>query len=129
MGARGFEPKSLDELAAVPNWEEIAAEMASQGASIVEILTEIGISRTTFYKRCKENTEVKEIKDFWVQLAESWYTKTGRINLANKDFQYNGYGLQMKNRFGWGEAKQQVDITSGGEKIDLPLISWVKSKD
>lgn len=111
-----------------PNWFKTAQVMASEGASIAQICVAIGIKRNTLYKKAREGEEaetIKDMMDWWQTLSEAWWQKTGQENLTNKDFSFQGFGLYMKNRYNWGEGKQSIDITSQGEKVSLPVISWV----
>ena len=113
------------------NWYDDILELYSEGASDVEIKAMI----------CqKTNGKVKmsnDLWDRWIQdyiefsetikmgklFSESWWNKNGRKNLENKDFNYTGWYMNMKNRFGWTD-KISNDITSKGEKI-TPPITWV----
>lgn len=114
-----------------PNWFDTALRLSQDGASIAEICVAIGISRNTLYYKMKHHDEdgkIKDMVDGWKLIAEAWFNKTGRVNLENKDFSYQGFSMFMKNRFNWNDGKQQIDITSGDEAISLPVISWVANE-
>lgn len=109
-------------------WEQTILELSSEGASIIELAVELGISRDTFYELSKrDNTfsdTVKKCKD----LSEAWWTRKGRKNLENKDFNYTGWYMNMKNRFNWAD-KQEVDHTTKGESINPTPIQFTKGSN
>jgi|SRR5690606_1170888 len=99
-------------------WKDIVMELSSEGASIIELSVELGISRDTFYALSEREPEfsdtIKKCKD----LSEAWWTKQGRVNLQNKDFNFTGWYMNMKNRFNWKD-KQDVDMNAKVESVNL----------
>ena len=126
IGNEGGRPKiGLDIL--WEGWYNDILELYSEGASDVEI-------RALIYLKTKEKTKASfGLWDRWIEeeeeffetikqgrmLSESWWAKTGRKNLNNKEFSYTGWYMNMKNRFGWKD-KHEVDQKnehSGGIEI------------
>lgn len=107
------------------DWEETILELSKQGASIIELAVALEISRDTFYEISKRDSyfsdTIKKCKD----LSEAWWTKKGRVNLENKDFNYTGWYMNMKNRFNWAD-KQEVDHTTKGESLNPTPIIFTK---
>ena len=91
----------------------IIIELMSEGASKTEVCAELGISHETL---CQwQNPESPYYKQAFSeaikkgeQLSNAWWEKKGRINLENKDFNYTGWYMNMKNRFKWAD-KQEVE--------------------
>lgn len=118
MSETGRPPIKLDDLPV--DWKDGMISLASEGASIVELSVFLGINRSTFYELSKREKEfshtIKRCKD----LSEDWWEKQGRLNLQNKEFNYVGWYMNMKNRFGW---RDRQDITSNDKP--LPILGGV----
>jgi len=59
------------------------------------------MSHELFTEMCKRYTEFLETRKKAKQLCESWWQRAGRKNITNKEFNYTGWYMNMKNRFGW----------------------------
>ena len=112
-----------EDLSSLPdNWHEEVLELYSEGAADVEIKALIYQWRGTF--SCDLwNRWMKEDDEFSVtikkgrMLSESWWNKSGRKNLKEKDFSYTGWYMNMKNRFGWRD-KQETTLQGGDKPIE-----------
>ena len=112
-----------EDLSSLPdNWHEEVLELYCEGAADVEIKALIYQWRGTF--SCDLwNRWMKEDDEFSVtikkgrMLSESWWNKSGRKNLKEKDFSYTGWYMNMKNRFGWRD-KQETTLQGGDKPIE-----------
>lgn len=124
----GGRPK--DELNSLPDgWYNEVLALYKEGASDVEIKALIYTWRGSFsndlWERwLKDESEFSETIKTGKLLSESWWHKEGRTSLKNKDFNYTGWYMNMKNRFAWKDA-QTIDHTSKGESL-RPSIEFVK---
>lgn len=120
---------SLDSLP--DNWHDDILELYREGGSDVEVKAMIhewrgSFSNDLFDRWMRDEEQFSEIIKKGRMLSEAWWNKNGRINLQNKDFNYTGWYMQMKNRFGWRD-KQEVDHTTKGESINvISLGSGIK---
>ena len=106
--------------------QKIVALM-SEGASIVEVAAEIGVSRETIYQRCDPqspyyDSEFSDTIKKGKELCEAWWMSTGRKALKAKDFNAALWYMNMKNRFGWSDS-QKVEHTGA---IAIEQITGVK---
>ena len=116
-----------DGVSTLPNgWYDSVLELYSEGASDVEVKALIYSWRGSFSNDLWERWLLEEaqfsetIKNGKI-ISEAWWAKNGRTNLVNKDFNYTGWYMNMKNRFGWADKVQQENSGS----ID---INWNEEK-
>jgi hypothetical protein len=122
-------PKAIFDLP--ENWYNEVLSLYKEGASDVEIKALIyqwrgSFSNDLWERWLKEEEQFSETIKMGKLISEAWWSKSGRKNLENRDFNYTGWYMNMKNRFGWTD-KQAVDITSQGDKM-TPPIEWLPSK-
>lgn len=110
---------------------ETVVSLMGEGASIVEVSAELGIHRDTFYEWIDDKSNYYQ-PDFahavgeGRQLSQAWWEKNGRINLQNPKFNYTGWYMNMKNRFGWTD-KKEVSGPGGGPIKQAFTVEFVDS--
>lgn len=99
------------------DWKERVVQEMSEGASRIEVYAGIlGIDYETFTRLLNEDEDFSKTIKRGIDLAQVWWEKQGRKGLKDKDFNYTGWYMNMKNRFGWRD-RTETDITSKGEQI------------
>lgn len=106
-------PKSdIEDLPA--DWIEQIIGLYKEGASDVEIKALIYEWRGSFSNDLWDRW-IKEIPIFsetikaGKMLSECFWVKIGRQNLSSKEFNFTGWYMNMKNRFGWKD-KTETDV-------------------
>ena len=90
-----------------PSMCKVVIDLMQEGASQQEVLAVLDISNDTFYRWKKENEEFSETIKRGVQLSQGWWERQGRVSLKDREFNYTGWYMNMKNRFKWAD-KQEV---------------------
>lgn len=94
-----------------PEYCEVVRNLMREGASKIEIAYELDVDRNTLDNWAKEFPEFFRTINEGVDHSEGWWTKSGRVNLTNKDFNSRLWEINMMNRFGWmKKAHNNLDV-------------------
>lgn len=98
-------------------WQLKVLQLYKIGASDVEIKALIYEQRGSFSndlwnRWIEDEPQFSETIKVGKILSEAWWAKMGRGNLENKDFNFTGWYMNMKNRFGWKD-KQEIEQSGG----------------
>lgn len=112
-----------EELKLPEGWYNSILDLYKQGASDVEIKAWIYDARGSFSndlwdRWLKDEEQFSETIKIGKILSEAWWSKSGRISLKSKDFNYVGWYMNMKNRFGWKD-KQELDVNQKITKLSF----------
>ena len=88
-------------------------ELMHEGMSIEEVCYELKICKQTFYNLCDKYPEFLDSKKKGEDFSKGWWLKQGRVNLENKDFSATLFYMNMKNRFGWADKREDKVQHSG----------------
>lgn len=104
-------------------WQDEVLNLYKEGASDVEIKALIyewrrSYSNDLWERWMKEEPEFSETIKVGKMLAESWWSRSGRAGLKDREFNYTGWYMNMKNRYGWKD-KQEVDNT---HRVVTPIL-------
>jgi transposase len=97
---------------AIPKYKKQFAEdlpeMFSDGKSVIEVCTLLGVSRQAYYDWVKKYPRFKQAHLMGKDLSEAWWCKIGRAATVGKvaGFQGSAWVFTMKNRFGWRDQPE-----------------------
>ena len=82
-------------------------QMFENGESVIEVCANMGISRDTFYRWCKEHKAFNEAYQTGLELSQAWWEKLGRAgSLGTQKINAATWIFNMKNRFKWHDRSQ-----------------------
>ena len=93
--------------------------MRKDGASVIEVCADLGIAKRTYLVWREQRAEFNEAAELGDTLAEAWWTRQGRLNLRDKEFNSTMWYMNMKNRFGWRDKQEHMGAGGGALKIVL----------
>lgn len=124
--------RPVETLESLPeDWYNQVLSLYEEGGSDVEVKALIyrwrgSFSNDLWDRWLKEEPSFSETIKTGRLLSEAWWTSEGRISLKNKDFNYTGWYMNMKNRFGW---KDRTENDNNHKFTGIKPIEWVSSQD
>lgn len=102
-------------------------KMYSEGASDVEVIAYLikqfgSFSKDLFYRLLNEDEAFSSTIKKGRTLCEAWWIERGRTELKNNTFNYTGWYMQMKNRFGWKDKQEQDTNIKVAEPIVVKIV-------
>lgn len=84
-----------------PSMCDVVLKLAESGASKVEMVVELGIARSTFYKWQEDFPEFGEAVKVATDISQAWWERMGRTAVFGgvDSFNASSYIFTMKNRF------------------------------
>lgn len=108
MARRVGRPKDRPEKKLEAGWRDRMIELASEGASDVEVRVMLKISADLWYRWIEDEPEFSSTVKICRDLCETWWEKNGRKMAAGAAGNSAVWIFNMKNRFGWRD-KQEVE--------------------
>lgn len=91
-------------------WAEILVAEYDAGADDVEVMAALRMNRKTFDLKYNTDRVFKELVDVGRLRSAAWWRSVARKNLLNRNLNTTAWSFVMKNRFGWTEKSEAVNI-------------------
>ena len=105
-----------------PEMCDTVVSMMRKGASKCEVAAALDISGETLNQWEKSNREFSEAIKRGEQLSQAWWMTKGRMKLEEPKFNYTGWYMNMKNRFGWRDKTENNSTVEIGGEVGCILI-------
>ena len=108
---------------------QIAIDLMREGASKIEVCAGLDIGYDAFLDYQAKHKEFSEAIKKGELLSQAWWEGKGRSGLENRDFNYTGWFMNMKNRFRKSEIPWADKIEHGGDlSISITRKEYKQSK-
>lgn len=117
--------RPLSQLDLNEGWQDAVLGLYEEGGSDAEVKGLIYRMRGSFSndlwdRWLNDEPEFSETIKMGRLLSEQWWHQQGRTNLKIQSFNYTGWYMQMKNRFGWADRQDHNHRSSDGTMSPQP---------
>ena len=107
----------------------ILEEMMREGASQIEVMAKLKITKETFNNWINEHEEFSESLDIGKVLSQAWWEKLGRDNMTKPKFKHPFWHMNMKNRFLWSDKPENEEDKNVTFIVESPIPHYPGEQD
>lgn len=108
-------------------WAKELVSLYETGASDAEVAANLQITIKDFYKEL-DNPVFSQLVEYGRTLSQAYWEKQARLNLNNKQFNTSLWAFWMKNKFGWADKTESINLNDN-TTTDLDTLRGQVMKD
>lgn len=101
------------------DWAAIALREYSEGASDVEVMATLNITRKTFDQYYEDISKFREVVEIGRLKSAAFWRGVARKHLFNKSLNVPVWSFVMKNEYGWAEKSEAKTTEMPAEQKSL----------
>ncbi len=109
-------------------WAKQVIDLYREGAGDAEVAAELNVTIKEYYKQLTDNSAFSQLVDFGRTLSQAWWEKQARMHVKNKQFNSPLYSFYMKNKFGWADKTENINVNDNGSQ-DLDALNAELTKE
>ncbi len=109
-------------------WAKQLIDLYREGASDAEVAAELNITIKDYYKQLGENSTLATLVDLGRTLSQAFWEGQARKNIKNKQFNTALWAFYMKNKFGWADKTEAINLNDNSS-TDLDQLRSQIAKD
>ena len=99
-------------------WAKTLIELYTLGASDAEVAAELKIPLKKYYEQINENAAVAQFGEYGRTLSQAFWEREARLNIRNKTFNTPLWAFYMKNKFGWADKTEAINVNETTGDLD-----------
>jgi hypothetical protein len=104
-------------------------EMMREGASQIEVMAKLNITKETFNNWIIEYDEFSVSFEIGKVQSQAWWEKLGRDNITNPKFKHPFWNMNMKNRFLWSDKPENEEDKAVTFIVESPIPHYPGEQD
>ena len=107
----------------------VLEEMMREGASQIEVMAKLNITKETFNNWIIEYDEFSVSFEIGKVQSQAWWEKLGRDNITNPKFKHPFWNMNMKNRFLWSDKPENEEDKNVTIIVESPIPHYPGEQD